>query len=718
MRKFVKHILCVCIMCVLISALSLAVFAADADVSATITGAQVTLGSDLSMTYRAEISGNIKFAEMRFTMNEETTTVVGTKYSDGVYLFKFENIAPYDMGTSIKAELYVNGGETAVAVKESYSILENCKALLAKYSDNAKMKTLIADLLEYGAASQIYANPNVTVAELVNIGITGKSEFPSKGVASDTAITGITSDAYFKSAGVWFGTRNRIYVRFTAADMSNISVKVSVNGGEAKDYTELVVKSDTEYGLYTDPIYAINMDDVYTFELYKGATCVHTLRYSVKSYVASKYNTANTAMANLAKALWNYGVSAKNYADIHSHAWVKIEATAGNCLIPGTSEGLRCSGCDAVIIKPTQTVYGAHKINDVESKCELCGIEITDNKYFIFVLTDLNANTYSVAANPANPFVSNVVVIPSEYTNGGKVVGIIDHAFYGCKEVTRFEIPASIETIGDSAFEGCTGLTTLKLSSGLKMIGNKAFYGCYNITGVISIPSTVKTVGESAFENCSKLSGITIPEGVKTIDDRAFAGCSTFTTISLPTSVTKIGNDAFFGCTSVLSVNVAPLNAVYTSVNNCLINKETQTLLLGCTNGVIPSGVTTIADNAFYMRKALTSIVVPEGVTTIGDSAFFMCEGATTIILPKSLTEIGDYAFYGCNKVTDIYFKGTEEAYAELTANTTSPVLTKANVYFYSETQPITATNLWHYVSGVPTVWEPSNSVVLPYDQF
>lgn len=716
MKKFVKHILLVCLMCVLMAALSISVFATDANVTAEITGAQVTLGSDLSMTYRAEISGDVKFAEMRFTMNEETTAVVGTKYSEGVYLFKFEDIAPYDMGTTIKAELYVNGDETAIAVKESYSILENCKALLGKYSDNAKMKTLIADLLEYGAASQLYVNKDLKLSELVNADITGKSTFPSKGIASDTAITTIVSDAYFKSAGVWFGTRNRIYVRFVAADMSNISIKVSVNGGEAKDYTELIAKNDEDYVFYTDPIYAINMDDVYTFELYKGSTCVHTLRYSVKSYVASKSASANAAMANLAKALWNYGVSAKNYADIHSHEWVKIAATTGNCLIPGTSEGLRCSGCDAVIIKPMQTVYGPHQINDAESKCELCGIEITDNKYFKFVL--VGTNTYAVAANPEVPFVSNVVVIPSEYNNGGKVVEILDNAFYNYSHITRFEIPATIETIGDSAFAGCTGLTTLKLSAGLTTIGNHAFEDCYNITGVLSIPNTVKTVGESAFENCAKLSGITIPEGIKTIDDRAFAGCSTFTTVSIPTTVTKIGDDAFYACTSLLSINVAPLNNTYMSVNNCLINTKTKTLLLGCNNGVIPSGVTAIADNAFYMRKAMTSIVVPEGVKTIGDSAFFMCEGVKTVVLPKSLTDIGDYAFYGCNKILAIYFKGTESAYATFTANATSPILTKASVYFYSEEQPSTATNRWHYVDGVPTVWEPSNSVDLPFDHF
>ena len=35
--------------------------------------------------------------------------------------------------------------------------------------------------------------------------------------------------------------------------------------------------------------------------------------YSVNSYVYSKYGDSNTALAELVKATYNYGVSAENY---------------------------------------------------------------------------------------------------------------------------------------------------------------------------------------------------------------------------------------------------------------------------------------------------------------------------------------------------------------------------------------------------------------------
>ena len=66
---------------------------------------------------------------------------------------------------------------------------------------------------------------------------------------------------------------------------------------------------------YTDAIYAIDFDDVYTFELYEGETLVQTLTYSVKSYVYSMANgtTSNESMIALAKALYAYGKSAEAY---------------------------------------------------------------------------------------------------------------------------------------------------------------------------------------------------------------------------------------------------------------------------------------------------------------------------------------------------------------------------------------------------------------------
>ena len=62
---------------------------------------------------------------------------------------------------------------------------------------------------------------------------------------------------------------------------------------------------------------------------------------------------------------------------------------------------------------------------------------------------------------------------------------------------------------------------------------------------------------------------------------------------------------------------------------------------------VIPEGVTTIQNSAFYNCQ-ITSVHIPEGVTTIGVGAFNNCKKLTHVKLPSSITEIGEGAFNQC----------------------------------------------------------------------
>lgn len=49
---------------------------------------------------------------------------------------------------------------------------------------------------------------------------------------------------------------------------------------------------------------------------------------------------------------------------------------------------------------------------------------------------------------------------------------------------------------------------------------------------------------------------------------------------------------------------------------------------------VIPAGVTSIGDWAFYCCEYLTSVVIPKGVTRICDSVFRDCEGLIRVTVP------------------------------------------------------------------------------------
>ena len=248
---------------------------------------------------------------MLFTMNGKQIIVKDyTVADDGRLVFTFSGIAPQCMGDNIKAELICD--DTVCSVKDGYSIKANVTSLLSKGVSD-ELETLIYDMLIYGAASQKYADYKTD--ELVTDGgegLTASASIPEK---SDTVLTeSASADVSFKSAGVLFDYRNRIYVKFRASDISDVKVLF----GES----ELVIEElgNGTYVAYSDHISAKNLSTVYTFTLKVVDATVQTLEYSVNSYAFAKYtqfdNSGNpTKMAELALALYRYGASAAEYSN-------------------------------------------------------------------------------------------------------------------------------------------------------------------------------------------------------------------------------------------------------------------------------------------------------------------------------------------------------------------------------------------------------------------
>ncbi len=183
-------------------------------------------------------------------------------------------------------------------------------------------------------------------------------------------------------------------------------------------------------------------------------------------------------------------------------------------------------------------------------------------------------------------------------------------------------------------------------------------YHSYDQPDVV-IPEThegkpVKVI--DSFRGCKWMKSITLPDTITEIGSSAFSGCTGLETVHFPKGITNIEPHLFSGCSGITTLTVDEENERYYSVDNCIIEKETQTLILGCNNSKIPhtGQLKAIGDYAFASCDAFTVINIPHGVTSIGRSAFQKNSNVTKLYLPETLQTIGDYAFAQCSQLPDL----------------------------------------------------------------
>jgi len=374
----------------------------------------------------------------------------------------------------------------------------------------------------------------------------------------------------------------------------------------------------------------------------------------------------------------------------------------------GNSAFSYCSSLTSIIIPENVTSIG----NNVFGNCwSLVSITLPESVISIgngafqncWSLTDINIpnNLLTIGMSAFSDCSSLIsIIIPDNVTSIGY------SAFSDCSSLTSINIPESMAIINENTFQGCINLVNITIHGGVTSIRMSAFNNCSSLSS-ITIPVSVITIEARAFNGCNSLVIFTMlvskPDGwsanwnssdrpvvwgggngvlefslinngtaysvsrgssidtvivipstynslpVTTI--ASFANYNTLSSIFIPNSVTSINIGSFFGCYNLSSITVATNNVSYRSEDNCVIQISSNSLIIGCQNSIIPSGVTSIDDLAFSGCSSLTSITIPVGVTSIGSSAFSGCSSLASITIPVGVLTINGSTFRSCSSL-------------------------------------------------------------------
>ncbi len=242
-----------------------------------------------------------------------------------------------------------------------------------------------------------------------------------------------------------------------------------------------------------------------------------------------------------------------------------------------------------------------------------------------------------------------------------------------------YKVKEGTKVIASDAFSSET-ITSVVFPDSLVRIGDSAFSSCSNLSEVV-FPKYMEEIGDWAFAQTS-LKEVTIPNGIKELGN-VFHASDSLEVLNIPASIENLDFGGIYSLFNLKSINVSSDNAVYSSVDGVLFDKELSKLIyypIGKTNEsyTVPNGIKCISRWSFgnnywgyCPNEYLKRIVLPNTVTEIENGAI-ISSCFESITIPASVTNIYDNSII--NEIPD--FSGDSE-----------DIILPVTVYGYANTE-------------------------------
>ena len=293
------------------------VFYVDADALA----GKENISLEVKKPVYADGNGEVIREEVDVVTEYTSANVIGKN----MFRFVYGNLNAKEYGIEVTATLIADGRVKDV---DTFSVREYAYGQLSK-TTNVKFRTLLVDLLNYGAASQVYFNYNTN--DLVNAGLTEEQKAyatPEMPEVSSKAEKIEGADGLVKVQGSSIALMKTIDSRIVfdvGCDVNDVFAIIycySISGNDKVmivdgSQFEKVSGGDNRYQYVFSEYGATQMRDTFTIKFYRkssGERIGDTYTYSIESYIAvALEKTTNAKFIALMDMMMKYGASAEAY---------------------------------------------------------------------------------------------------------------------------------------------------------------------------------------------------------------------------------------------------------------------------------------------------------------------------------------------------------------------------------------------------------------------